>query len=95
MYACADLASLWFDGSVNGKVDFQKSYEYYMKAANKNHPKACWMIANLILTKRVKYDKEVMWKYLNKSITLGSAAGYNTLRLCYLKGINPENKVDI
>ena len=95
MYACADLGSMWFDGSINGEIDYKKSYEYYMKAANKNHPKACWMIANLILTNRVDYDFDVMWKYLNKSITLGSAAGYNTLGLCYLRGITPDNKKDI
>ena len=95
MYACADIGSLYFDGVIDGKVDYDKSFEYYMIAANKNHPKGSWMIANLIFTKRVKYDFETMWKYLQKSIELGSAAGYNTLGLCYLKGINPENKIDI
>ena len=95
MYACAELGSLWFDGSVNGKVDYNKSFEYYLKAANKNHPKGCWMVANLILSKRVKYDFNVMWEYLNKSIDLGSAAGYNTLGICYKNGINPENKKDL
>ena len=95
MYACADVGALYFDGLIDGEVNYNKSYEYYMKAALKNHPKAVWMIANLILTKRVKYDKETMWKYLNKSIELGSAAGYNTLGLCYLKGINPDNKINL
>ena len=95
MYACADLGSLWFDGSVSGEVDFNKSYEYYYKAALKNHPKACWMVANLMITNRVKFDFDTMWKFLNKSIELGSAAGYNTMGLCYKKGINPENKIDL
>ena len=94
MYACAELGSLWFDGNVNGKVDYNKSYEYYLKAANKNHPKGCWMVANMILNKKVNYDFDTMWFYLNKSIELGSAAGYNTLGLCYKKGINPLNKID-
>ncbi len=95
MYACADVGALYFDGLIDGEVDYVKSYEYYMKAALKNHPKAVWMIANLILTNRVKYDEDTMWKYLHKSIELGSAAGYNTLGLCYLKGINPDNKIDL
>ncbi len=95
MYACADLGSMWFDGSINGKIDYEKSFEYYMKAANKNHPKGCWMIANLILTNRVKYDFDVMWKYLNKSIELGSAAGYNTMGLCYKNGNNIDHVVDL
>lgn len=95
MYACADLGSLEFEGLVDGKANYDKAYYYYLKAANKSHPKACWMIANLIYTKRVKYDFETMWKYLNKSIELGSAAGYNTLGLCYLNGINPEKSINI
>ena len=95
MYACAELGSLWFDGSVNGKVDFNKSYEYYLKAAKKNHPKGCWMVANLMLTERVKYDFDTMWDYLNKSIECGSAAGLNTLGLCYKRGINPDKEIDL
>ena len=95
MYACAELGSLWFDGSVSGEVDYNKSYDYYLKAANKNHPKGCWMVANLILTNRVKYDFDKMWYYLNKSIELGSAAGYNTLGLCYKRGINPDYEINL
>ncbi len=95
MYACAELGSLEYDGLIGGKPNYEKSYEYYLKAANKNHPKGCWMIANLILNNRVKKDFDTMWKYLNKSIELGSAAGYNTLGLCYKRGINPDNKVNL
>ncbi len=95
MYACAELGSLEFDGLVSGVKDYNKSYDYYLKAASKNHPKACWMVANLMITNKVKMDINVMWKYLNKSIELKSAAGYNTLGLCYLKGINPEGIIDI
>ena len=95
MYACAELGSLEFDGYISGEKNFKKCYEYYYKAAQKNHPKGCWMVANLMLTKRVEYDFETMWNYLQKAIELGSAAAYNTLGLCYLKGINKENEVNI
>ena len=91
MYACAELGSLEFDGLVSGKKDYKKSFDYYLTAANKNHPKACWMIAYLMLNNKVKMDEEVMFKYLNKSIKLGSAAGYNTLGLIYKK----EGKIDL
>lgn len=94
MYACAKLGSLEFEGAVTGTPNYKKSFQYYLKSANKNHPKSCWMIANLILTNKVEYDFDTMWKYLNKSIELGSAAGYNTMGLCYLRGINKENKID-
>ena len=95
MYACAELGSMEYDGLISGEPNYEKSYNYYLKAANKNHPKGCWMVANLILNKKVDKDFDTMWKYLNKSIELGSAAGYNTLGLCYKRGINQENKVDL
>lgn len=95
MYACAELGSLEFDGYISGKPDYKKCYDYYYKAALKDHPKGCWMVANLMLTKRVKLEFDTMWKYLNKSIELGSFAGYNTLGLCYLRGINKQNKKDL
>lgn len=95
MYACAELGSLEFDGLISGNKDYNKCYEYYLKAANKNHPKACFMVAHLMLTGKVKMEFDIMWKYLNQSIKLNSASGYNTLGLCYLKGINKENKIDI
>ncbi len=97
MYANAELGSLEFSGYISGKEDFKKCFEYYLKAAEKNHPKACWMVANLILTGRygnIERDFKILWKYLNKSIELGSSAGLNTMGLCYLKGINPEKIID-
>ena len=88
-YACAELGSLEFSGLISGKKDYKKSYNYYMKAALKNHPKACWMIANLIFTKRVEYDEEVMLNFLKKAIDLGSVAALNTYGL-YLLNENDE-----
>ncbi len=95
MYACAELGSLEFDGLVSGVRDYKKSYDYYLISAKKGHPKACFMIANLMLTGKIEFDFDIMWEYLNKSIKLNSAAGYNTLGLCYLKGINPNKEVNI
>lgn len=95
MYACADLGALEFDGLIDGNKNYDKSFEYYMIAASKNHPKACYMVANLIYNKKVKYDFDLMWKYLNKSIKLGSSAGLNLKGLCYLNGINPKMIVDV
>lgn len=94
VYAYAELGALEFEGNITGKPNYKASYDYYMKAANKDHPKACWMIANMILTKKVNKDYETMWKYLNKSIELGSAAGYNTLGLCYKNGIYVEKDIE-
>jgi len=95
VYACADLGSLEFDGIVSGYPNYESAFEYYMKATKKNHPKACWMIANMILTKKAEYNFEILWKCLNRAIELGSSAALNTIGKCYLLGINPDNKVDI
>jgi TPR repeat protein len=95
MYACAKLAALEYDGEISGERNYKKAYEYYLKAANKNHPKACWMIAYLMLSNYIEYDFDLMWKYLNKAIELGSSAAYNTMGICYLKGINKNNQIDL
>ncbi len=94
VYACAEIGSLYYDGIINGYQEFEKAFKYYLMAAKKDHPKACWMIANMILNKRVKYDFDTMWSYLNKAISLNSAASYNTMGLCWLRKINPEQKED-
>lgn len=95
IYACAELGSMEFYGEITGIRNFEKSYDYYLKAANKDYPKACFMIANLILTKKVNKDFNTLWKYLNKAIELGSSAGLNTMGLCYKYGINKDFKIDL
>ncbi|NLC48359.1 MAG: sel1 repeat family protein, partial [Tenericutes bacterium] len=95
MYANAELGSLEFSGLITGSVDYETCYSYYYKSALKNHPKGCWMIANLIFTKRVNKDFDLAWKYLNKAIDLGSIAALNTMGNCYLNGITPNNKKDL
>lgn len=90
-YAQCDVGSLYFDGDINGYPEYDKCYEYYYASAQKNQPKSCWMVANLMITNKVPYNFDVMWKYLNKSISFGSAAGYNTLGICYLNGKTPNN----
>ena len=85
MYANAELGSLEFSGTISGEKRINKCFEYYMKAANKNHPKACFMVANLILTNRVDGEYEFALKYLNKAIELGSIAAINTMGNYYKK----------
>ena len=95
MFANAELGSLEYSGTINGEPNYEKSFDYYKKAALKNHPKACWMVAHLILMKKVKEkDINIMWHFLKKAEALGSIAAINTLGKCYLTGINPDNKID-
>lgn len=94
-YADSELGSLEFSGLINGVVDYEKSFEYYLKAAKKNHPKACWMVANLIFTDRINNkDIDFAWFYLEKAINLGSVAAINTMGNCYLNGKNKKGIID-
>ncbi len=95
MYANAELGSLEFSGLITGKINYDDCYNYYLKSANKSHPKGCWMVANLIYTKRVKKDFNTAWKYLNKAIELGSIAALNTMGNCYLNGNNKDKIIDL
>ena len=89
MYANAELGSLEFSGIVSGNKRIDKCFNYYINAAKKNHPKACFMVGNLILTNRVVGDKQVALNYINKAIELGSIAAINTM------GNNYKSKNDI
>jgi len=95
MYANAELGSLEYSGTISGNVDYNKCYSYYLKAAKKNHPKACWMVANLMLTNRVECNFNMAWEYLNKAISLGSIAALNTMGNCYKDGNTPNRVKDI
>lgn len=94
MYACAEIGSLAYDGLINGNADYNMAYKYYLIAADKGHTKACYMIANLIYKGFVKENVNIMWKYLNKGIKLGSNAAINLKGLCYLNGVNPKNIIN-
>jgi len=94
MFANAELGSLEFSGLINGSKRVDESFKYYMKAAKKNHPKACWMVANLILTNRVPYNYDTAFLYLNKAIEFGSIAALNTMGNCYRLGINKKIDLD-
>lgn len=94
MYACAEIGSLAYDGLINENADYNMAYKYYLIAAHKGHPKACYMIANLIYKGFVKENVNIMWKYLNKGIKLGSNAAINLKGLCYLNGVNPKNIIN-
>ena len=94
MYANAELGSLEFSGLITGNINYEESYNYYLESAKKDHPKGCWMVANLILTNKVNKDFNIAWEYLNKAIKLGSISALNTMGNCYLNGNNPEKTID-
>ena len=88
-YACFELGMLEYKGEIIGNPRYNKSYEYFKIAASYNHPRANYLIAKLLLDKKIgnktKEEEELAYKYLNKAISLGSTAAINTKGLYYLQ----------
>ena len=95
-YACYEMGEMEYTGQMTGYPRYIKSYEYFKMAAEKNHPRACWLIAQMIYQKKIgdlsKDDLEIAWYYLKKAETSGSIAATNTIGICYLKGLVPNEE---
>ena len=93
-YACYELGEMEYKGQMAGYPRYIKSYEYFKIAAEKNHPRACWLIAQMIYQKKIgdlsKEDLKLAWHYLKKAEKVGSIAATNTIGVCYLKGLVPD-----
>ncbi len=92
-YACYEMGELEYNGQMTGYPRYIKSYEYFKIAAEKNHPRACWLIAQMIYQKKIgdmsEEDLKLAWHYLKKAEKVGSVAATNTIGVCYLKGYVP------
>lgn len=93
-YACFEIGLLEYKGEITGTPRYNKSYEYLKIAANFNHPRANYLIAKMLLDKKIgthsKEDTKLALNYLETAITLGSIAALNTLGLFYLNQIKDE-----
>lgn len=96
-YACFELATMEYRGEIAGKPRYGESYNLFLKAAENNHPGANWMIANMIINKKIGNRTEdeikLAWKYLKNAENLGSIAAINTIGLCYKEGIGVKKDV--
>lgn len=92
-YACYEIGNLEYTGQMIGYPRYIKSYEYFKIAAEKNHPRACWLIAQMFYQKKIgdlsNDDLDLAWYYLKKAEKAGSIAAINTIGTCYLKGLVP------
>ena len=83
-----------YTGQMTGYPRYIKSYEYFKIAADKNHPRSCWLIAQMIYQKKIgdlsKDDLKLAWHYLKKAEKVGSVAATNTIGVCYLNGLVPN-----
>ena len=90
-YALYELGNKEYRGEIAGYPRYEESYNYHLKAAQYNHPTSNWMIAHMIINKKIgslsKDDIDIALEYLEKAISLGSISAINTKGLCYMYGL--------
>ena len=95
-YALYELGNSEYYGEIAGYPRYEKAFEYHKKAASFNHPTSCWMIAHMILNKKIGSlaDDDIILanQYLDKAISLNSVSALNTKGLCYLNGWTKDKK---
>lgn len=94
-YALYELGNKEYRGEITGYPRYEEAYNYHLKAASYNHPTSNWMIAHMIINKKIgsmsKDDLDIAFKYLEKAISLGSISALNTMGLCYMEGIKEKD----
>lgn len=97
-FANFQLGLQHYRGEITGEPDYITSFNYFKKAALNNHPSAYWMMANIILEKKLgnnsNKDLEKAVSYLEKSMELGNIAAINSLGYCYLNGLGIEKNIN-
>ena len=97
-YALYELGNMEYNGIVMGKPRYEEAYDYHLLAAELGHPTSNWMIAHMIINKKIGNlnddELKLAWSYLKKAIELDSVSALNTLGICYLRGYNTDCDVD-
>lgn len=95
-YACFELGYLEYKGEITKTPRYNKCYEYLKIAANYNHPRANYLIAKLLLDKKIgtlsKEDKLLALNYLKTAVNLGSIAALNSIGLYSLNEEKDEEQ---
>lgn len=98
-YALYQLGNLEYTGIIAGYPRYEEAYSYHKQAASFNHPTSYWMLAHMILNKKIGSlsddDITLANEYLDKAISLNSVSALNTKGLCYLNGWNKSKKINI
>lgn len=97
-YACFELATMEYSGEIAGISRYNICYDLLLKAANQNHPSANWMIANMIINKKIgngsRDEIKLAWQYLKKAESLGNVAAINTIGICFKNGIGVKKDIN-
>ena len=98
-YALYELGNKEYTGEIAGYPRYEEAFKYHKLAASFNHPTSYWMLAHMILNKKIgsrsNDDIQLAISYLEKAIALDSVSALNTMGLCYLNGWNKDKKKDI
>lgn len=97
-YALYELGNLEYTGRIAGYPRYEEAFNYHKLAASYNHPTSYWMLAHMILKKKIGSlsddDIKLTNSYLDKAISLNSISALNTKGLCYLNGYTEDKKQD-
>ena len=92
-YACFEMGSLELYGQVAGYPRYQKSYEFYKTAAEKNHPNAIWALGHLyyngFIGTNSRDDMKKAFRYFNKARKVNCISAINSLGTVFKEGNIP------
>ncbi len=98
-YAIHELGNLEYTGRITGYPRYEEAYNYHKLAASYNHPTSYWMLAHMLIRKKIGSltidDIKLANDYLDKAISLHSISALNTKGLCYLHGYTINQKPDL
>lgn len=98
-YALHELGNLEYTGEISGYPRYEESFNYHKKAAQYDHPTSNWMLAHMIINKKIGSlsDEDInnAWNYLQKAKSLDSISSLNTIGICYLHGYTPNKEINI
>lgn len=98
-YALHELGNLEYNGIITGSPRYEEAYNYYLKSASFEHPTSNWMLAHMIINKKIgslsTTDINNAWKYLIKAESLDSISALNTIGICYLHGYTPNKEINV
>ncbi|MDO4283468.1 MAG: tetratricopeptide repeat protein [Clostridia bacterium] len=92
-YACFEMGSLELYGQITGTPRYFESYQYFKRAAKKNHPNAIWAIGymhyNGYIGTKSRRDYIIAFRCFNKARKYNCLAAINGIGTMFLHGNVP------
>ena len=81
---------------INVKQDYNKAFDYFLKAARNSDPIAQNMVASYYMNGlgKIKQDHKITFEWYKKSAELGSLTAIYNLGIAYFNGIGVEKDKD-